>query len=316
MGAHGRGRRRPGVGAGAPRGGRDPADRRARGLRVRGRARGGAHGTSSSHSWPRRPTRSSATSRSSSTAASAPGRAWRRARSGARATTPTRWTAASSPGRERACRSIPPTDRGGPLMRASLLAAAFVLRRGGARVRRADARQDRRLHGTGPRRLAPTGPASLRRRAGRAGEDRRRRHVPRRHRPHAQRRRARPAVDRLPARLRHQRPLLRVPDRDPAGDVEVREYRRSAANPNVADPTRRAHAARRAAHRPATTTAASSSSGPTVRCTSASATTRTARTPRPRIPRSARSSGSYPPPGHGRSGRPACAIRGGSASTA
>ena len=98
--------------------------------------------------------------------------------------------------------------------------------------------------------------------------------VPRPHRDHAGRRlRARAAVDGVRARLRDLRPLLRLSDRARRGRAE-RDARRAAGarvpalRATRTSPTRRAGGccSRSATTRPATTTAASCSSGPTGSC--------------------------------------------------
>ena len=276
--AHVRGRRRAGAGARAPRGGRDPADRRARGLRVRVRARlrRAPHRASARRRAGRHA--STATSRSSSTAAWARARAWPPARSAAPATTPTRWTAGWWRGRSRACRSSRTADTWRPIdaRRAAGRGAGAAGRR--ARVRRARAGQARRLpvdpvHVASPPNDARVfvveqgglvkivGGGTFLDISGR----------------HAERQRARPALDRVRAGLRHERTLLRVPDARPSGDVEVREY--GAGRRSIA---RRCSTSRT---RPRTTTAASSSSGRTARSTRASATTPTpAQRPDPSSP--------------------------------
>ena len=140
----------------------------------------------------------------------------------------------------------------------------------GARAGGAAAGQGRRLHGADVRdRARPATPAAVRGRAGRAraGGARRREPAPfldltamvARRRP-----RARAAVDGVRARLRDHRALLRLPDRAPGGEIQIREYRRSAANPDVGRPGLRAAAARDPARptRP-TTTAGRCSSGRT-----------------------------------------------------
>ena len=110
----------------------------------------------------------------------------------------------------------------------------------------------------------------------------------------ALRRRARPAVDRLRARLRHQRPLLRVPDLAP--ERRRRGTSSTGGRPPIPTSPTRPRSARCSTSRtvPETTTAASCSSGRTARCTRASATTRAAATPRTRARRSARSTASTP----------------------
>ena len=70
------------------------------------------------------------------------------------------------------------------------------------------------------------------------------------------RRRARPAVDRVPARLRRLGPVLRLLPRAAGRRAQVREYRRSAADPDRADPAGRLVWRRRT--RTPTTTAARS----------------------------------------------------------
>ena len=66
----------------------------------------------------------------------------------------------------------------------------------------------------------------------------------------SQRQRARAALDRLRARLRDVRQVLRLPDGAArrSGEIQVWEYRRSAANPNVADPATGAAADQHPAH--------------------------------------------------------------------
>ena len=65
-------------------------------------------------------------------------------------------------------------------MRAALLAVALLLAAAAPAAAAPDAGQDRRLLAAGARRLAAERPARVRGREGRRGEDRRRRHVPRR----------------------------------------------------------------------------------------------------------------------------------------
>src|SRR4051794_35330595 len=80
-------------------------------------------GTSSSGAWRPRPTPSSVTGLSSSTAASAPARRWPPRRSAARGGRPTRWRAASWRGSARTCRSSRKTG----MWRTTSLAVLLVL---------------------------------------------------------------------------------------------------------------------------------------------------------------------------------------------
>ena len=80
-----------------------------------------------------------------------------------------------------------------------------------------------------------------------------------------------------------------TPGAAPHGPIEIREYRRSAANPDVADPATQRDGARDPAHRSTpTTTAARCSSGPTACSTRRSATAGAGRraTTTPRTPNS------------------------------
>ena len=166
------------------------------------------------------------------------------------------------------------------ITRALLALALLALARAGQRQRGADARAGGRLRLAGRRRLAAARPdagCSWSSAAGACGSSatarKVRRRLPRHRRPGRDRRRARAAVDRLRARLRGLRALLRLPDRRASRAASCRCASTAARRTTPTAPSRPAGSsgARRTPRR-ATTTAARSRSGRTGCCGSRPAT--------------------------------------------